>query len=168
MPILQRICHLHSCWFNVINAVFKSTTEKYHLFHHPVDNEGSLESYFPCCTIQRMSPYMTNALAEFKNNTIHCSFCSDSLLDFIGRLAKKYSYICLCARYDSEDCFIDECVEVVCCTYIFRVMEHDENKLQLTKESFINILNSCKIAARKKHKKRLCNKKHLRNWFVCK
>jgi hypothetical protein len=106
-----------------------------------------------------MPQYMTNVLAALKNNTIHCSICSDSVLYLIGGLAKKYSYVCLCARYDSEDCFIDDCIEVVCCSYIFRVLEHDENQLQLTKESSLIFL----IAARKKRKKRLCNKKYLGN-----
>jgi hypothetical protein len=79
--------------------------------------------------IQIMPQYMTTVLAVLKNNTIHYSFSSDSLLNFIGGLAKKYSYICLCTRYDSEDCFVGGCVEVVCCSYIFRAMEHDENQL---------------------------------------
>jgi hypothetical protein len=109
-----------------------------------------------------MPPYMSNVLAVSKNNTIQCSFCSESLLCFIGGMAMRDSYICLCARHDSlEDRFIDECMGVVCCSYIFHVMEHDKNKLQLTKENYINILDGCKLAARKKHKKRLCNKKYL-------
>lgn len=81
------------------------------------NNEDFLESNFPHCIIKRMPPYMSNVLAVSKNNTIQCSFCSESLLCFIGGMAMRDSYICLCARHDSlEDRFIDECMGVVCCS----------------------------------------------------
>jgi hypothetical protein len=56
-------------------------------------------------------------------------------------IGKDYCYIHLCVRYDSEESFIDEYIEVVCCSYIYRVIEHGENRLLLTKVSYMEILS---------------------------
>ncbi len=76
---------------------------------------------------------------------------------------KDNSYSHLRTLYDSEKSFIDECIEVVCCGYIYRIMEHGENRRSLSSEFYINILHSCKIAARSKHKKRIFDENYLGN-----
>jgi hypothetical protein len=88
--------------------------------------EISWESHFPLSVIQTMPPCMNNALAALNSNSIHCSFCADTLLDFIGGLAKDNCSISNYRRHDSEESFISECIEVVCCMLI---MEHGENPL---------------------------------------
>jgi hypothetical protein len=154
MQTLRRSCCLHSCWILIID-VSESPLQKYHLVDELDDSESSLESSFPHAIIERMPPYMSNVLAALKNKSILCSFCADTLLNYIGRLANDNCYSHLSALYVSEESFIDECIEVVCCGYIYRIMEHCENRQSLSSEVYINILHSCKIAARTKRKKRL-------------
>jgi len=48
------------------------------------DNEILWEFHFPQSVIQRMPPYMNNTVVALNSNSIHCSFCADILLDFIG------------------------------------------------------------------------------------
>ncbi len=43
--------------------------------------------------------------------------------------------------------------------FIKQIMDHGGNRLQLTRECYLDILCNCKINARKKHKKRKCNEK---------
>jgi hypothetical protein len=127
MQTLRRSCHLHSCWIIIVD-VSESPLQKYHLVHQLVDGKSSLESSFPHAISERMPPYISNVLAALKNKSIHCSFCADTLLNYIGRLAKDNCYSHLCALYDSEEFFIHECIEVVCCGCIYRIMEHGENR----------------------------------------
>jgi hypothetical protein len=44
---------------------------------------------------------------------------------------------------------------------IKKIMEHGENRLQLARESYLDILCRCKIIARKKHEKRQFDEKYL-------
>jgi hypothetical protein len=49
------------------------------------------------------------------------------------------------------------------CMLIKKIMEYGENWLQFARESYLDILCRCKIIARNKRKKRLCNEKYLGN-----
>jgi hypothetical protein len=56
-------------------------------------------------------------LEALNNNGIICSFSAEMILEHIGRMAKDYgsSYL-LAIMYDSKKAFIDNCIEVVCCS----------------------------------------------------
>jgi hypothetical protein len=53
-----------------------------------------------------MPPYMKSVLSALNNKSIHCSFCSEILLDHIGSLAMKHSHSQLLKMYDSEEYFL--------------------------------------------------------------
>ncbi|MFN9982046.1 MAG: hypothetical protein ACK53Y_19125, partial [bacterium] len=62
--------------------------------------------------------------AVLKNNSNRCSYCAETVLTAIGKLAVNSCYRMLLMRFDSEESFIDHCVEVVCCGCIGHVIKH--------------------------------------------
>jgi hypothetical protein len=56
---------------------------------------------------------MNNACAALKNNSIHPSYCAEAILTVIGKLAINSWYRMLLTRFDSEESFIDHCVEEI-------------------------------------------------------
>jgi hypothetical protein len=52
-------------------------------------------------------------LAALKNKTIRCSFCSETLLDYVGGLVDRFSTLCLVTMFESKEAFTEKCVEVV-------------------------------------------------------
>jgi hypothetical protein len=59
--------------------------------------------------------------------------------------------------------FMSECIEVIAACSLRKLMEHGENRRQLARESYLNILCRCKIIARKKCKKRQGHEKYFGN-----
>jgi hypothetical protein len=114
----RQSCRLHSSWMIVVDSS-RSATEEY-LFFHLDDcgiTEVSLFNVFPNAFIERIPPYMNTVITALHKNTIHCSFCSDSLYDYIGKILRDNSYPSLLAQKFSES-FEDQCIEVVRCSYI--------------------------------------------------
>lgn len=110
-----------------------------------------------------MPLFMNTTLATLNSNSIHCSFCAVTLLDFISGLVINICSISNHGRHDSAESFISECVEVVFCSIIQKIIEHGENRLQFGRESYLGILFRCKIVARNKRKKRQMDEKYLGN-----
>jgi hypothetical protein len=117
--------HLSSYWILVMDCT-GSALEKYHLVQLDGRNitENTVESSFPHCIIQRMPSYMNNILSAIKSKSLYCLFCYENILDYIGKMATKYSYSQLLQLYNSEDSFITECIELVYCHYIFFAFHH--------------------------------------------
>jgi len=155
MPI-RRSCRLHSCWFIVINVESESTAKKYHLIYDLVNSERSLEANFPNAIVQRirMPQYMSTVLEALNNKGIICSFCAETVLEHIGRVAMNYCTSHLLAMYDSKESFVDHLIEVVCCCYIYRTVNQGENRLELSRGRFTHLLDLCKKAAKKKRVRR--------------
>jgi hypothetical protein len=84
MPIRQS-CHLHSCWFIVVNVLCLLTAKNYHLVYEALNNNG-----------------------------IVCFFCAEIMLEHMGRITTNYCSSHLLAMYNSDEAFIDHCIEVVC------------------------------------------------------
>jgi hypothetical protein len=97
----------------------RSAVEEYLFFH--LDGCGVTEvglfNAFPNAFIKRIPPYMNTVITALHKNTIHCSFCTDSLYDYIGKILRDYSYQSLLAKHFTES-FEDWCIEVVQCCYI--------------------------------------------------
>jgi copper chaperone CopZ len=98
---------------------------------------------------------MNNACAALKNNSIRCSYCAKTVLTVIGNLSVNSSYSMLLTRFDSEESFIDHCVEEVYSGYVVKAAKHGENRLFSLKMDFLDFLNRCKTLAINMHKKRL-------------
>jgi hypothetical protein len=83
---------LSSYWILVVDRT-GSSLEKYHLVQLDGRNitENTVESSFPHCIIQRMPSYMNNILSAIKTKSLYCLFCYENLLDYIGKMAAKYS-----------------------------------------------------------------------------
>ena len=122
-PQRRRSSRLSSYWMLVADRT-GSAIEKYHLVQldGSIITENAVELSFPYYIIQRMPMYMNNALATMKSKSIYCTFCAD-LLNCIGRMATKCSYSQLMQLYDSEAFFITECIKLLYCRYIFKVLQ---------------------------------------------
>jgi hypothetical protein len=145
MPI-RRSCRLHSCWFIVINVESESTAKKYHLIMIWWIVNGHWR--------QRMPQYTSTVLEALNNKGIICSFCAETVLEHIERMATNYCTSHLLAMYDSKESFVDHLIEVVCCCYIHWTVNQGENRLELPRGRFTHLLDLCKKAAKKKRVKR--------------
>jgi hypothetical protein len=119
---------LSSYWILVADRT-GSALEKYHLVQLDGRNitENTVESSFPHCIIQRMPSYKNNILSAIKTKSLYCSFCYEYVLDYIGKMATKYSCSQLLQLFDSEESFIIECIELVYCCYIFFALQSHKN-----------------------------------------
>ncbi len=122
-PRRRRSSVLSSYWMLVADRT-GSAIEKYHLVQldGSIITENAVESSFPHSIIQRMPSYMNNALLAIKSKSLCCSFCAETLLDCIGRMATKYSYSQLLQLHESEEFFVTECIELVYCGYIYKAL----------------------------------------------
>jgi hypothetical protein len=143
----RRSSRQHSYWMLVADHT-GSALQRYHLVQLDGSSitENALESSFPHCILQRMPVYMNNASAAIKSKGIYCSFCRDNLLDWIGRMATKYSYSQLMQLYDFEESFVTEFIELVYCRYIFKalqILENDRSR-PMSRDHYYLILKRCK------------------------
>ena len=161
MPIIRRSCRLQSCWFIVINAAAESTAEKYLLIHLTVNEERILESYFYNAVVQQMPHCMDTVLAALKNRTIRCSFCNETLLDYIGDLANEFCLMHLSAMIESEEAFIEKCIEAVCSHYI--IICGAKGYFELSDGDIKYYLGICEKAAKRRRIKRRSDEIYLGN-----
>lgn len=153
MPNVRRSSRLNQHWLIVFDFS-ESATQRFQLVNGVFDTESSIQSSFPHAFVRRLPVYMFSVLAALKSNSIFCSFCADTLLTFIAKLARTVRSDLLCQRHTSEESFIDECIEIVCCGYIYQFCDHGKYRLRLRKEEYINLLKTCKMEALDKRKKR--------------
>jgi hypothetical protein len=115
-----------------------------------------VESSFPHSIIQRMPSCTNNALSAIKSKSLCCTFCAETLLDCIGRMATKYSYSQLLQLHDSEESFVTECVELVYCGYIYKALQSLENDASraMSRDKYYLILKKCKEDSKIKRMKR--------------
>jgi hypothetical protein len=144
MPNVRRSSRLNSHWLIVFDFS-ESATQRFQLVNGVFDTESSIQSSFPHAFVRRLPVYMFSVLAALKSNSIFCSFCADTLLTFIAKLARTFRSDLLCQRHTSEESFIDECIEIVCCGYIYQFCDHGKYRLRLRKEEYINLLKTCKM-----------------------
>jgi hypothetical protein len=161
MPIIRRSCRLQSCWFIVINAAAESTAEKYLLIHLTVNEERILESYFCNAVVQQMPHCMDTVLAALKNRTIRCSFCNETLLDYIGNLADDFCTMHLSAMFESKEAFIEKCIEAVCSHYI--ILCGAKGNFELALGDINYYLGVCEKAAKRRRIKRRSDEIYLGN-----
>jgi hypothetical protein len=161
MPIIRRSCRLQSCWFIVINAAAESTAEKYLLIHLTVNEERILESYFYNAVVQQMPHCMDTVLAALKNRTIRCSFCNETLLDYIGNLADDFCTMHLSAMFESKEAFIEKCIEAVCSHYI--ILCGAKGNFELALGDINYYLGVCEKAAKRRRIKRRSDEIYLGN-----
>jgi hypothetical protein len=72
---------------------------------------------------------MNDALEAISGKRISCSFCSESLLEAIGAMAEHSSYSELSEKFNSSDEFVDHCMEMLACKYIFREQHYQRNTI---------------------------------------
>jgi hypothetical protein len=160
MPHQRRSCRRHSTWI-IIFDFSDSASQKCHLVNGVYETDRALQSSFPNGFAKRMPIYMDSVLAALKSNSIRCSFCGDALWEFIAKIAWRVRWDILCQRHRCEESFFDECVEIVCCSYIARFVDYGKKKLYLSRDGYVYLLNECKMKARDKRKKRHCNENYL-------
>ncbi len=159
MPIIRRS---QSCWFIVINAAAESMAEKYLLIHCTANEERILESYFDnAVVVQQMPHFMDTVLAALKNRTIRCSFCNETLLDYIGDLANEFCLMHLSAMFESEEAFIEKCIEAVCSHYI--IICGAKGYFELSDGDIKYYLGICEKAAKRRRIKRRSDEMYLGN-----
>jgi len=159
MPIIRRS---QSCWFIVINAAAESMAEKYLLIHRTANEERILESYFDnAVVVQQMPHFMDTVLAALKNRTIRCSFCNETLLDYIGDLANEFCLMHLSAMFESEEAFIEKCIEAVCSHYI--ILCGAKGNFELALGDINYYLGVCEKAAKRRRIKRRSDEIYLGN-----
>ena len=151
---------LSSYWILVADHT-GSALEKYQLVQLDGRSitENTVESSFPHCIIRRMPSYMNNILSAIKTKSLYCSFCYENLLDYIGKMATKYSCSQLLQLFDSEESFITECIELVYCRYIFFALQSLKNDASRTMSSdeYSILLQKLKEDVKIKQMKRRCN-----------
>jgi len=153
MPNVRRSSCLTSQWLIVFDFS-DSATQRFHLVNGVFDTESSIQSSFLHAFVRRLPVYMFSVLAALKSNSIICSFCADALLSYIARLARTVRSDLFCQLHSSEEAFIDQCIEIVCCEYISRFVQHGKKRLWLRMDEYMCLLRTCKIQARYKRKKR--------------
>ncbi len=153
-------CHHRSYWVVVVNCA-ESAFQKYCLIQ--VDCSSITEDVFgytfPRFLIQKMPPYMNNILAAINSKSIYCSSCTNVLLDCIGNMAKRYCYNQLLQLYESEESFVDQCIEIVVHHYIVKSLyslEADKERF-LSREEYFLMLKGCKEHSTIKNKKQCCD-----------
>jgi len=145
MPILWRSCCFHSCWLIIIIVSELTSQQKYHITRDLYERSSLMQPTFPQhYIIQKLPPHMNNACAVLKNNSNRCSYCAETVLTAIGKLAVNSCYRMLLMRFDSEESFIDHCVEEIYYGYIVKVVEHGKNRL-LMKRDFLNFLDDARL-----------------------
>ena len=157
MPNVRRSSRLNSHWLIVFDFS-DSATQRFQLVNGVFDTESSIQSSFPHAFVRPLPAYMFLVLAALKSNRITCSFCADTISTYIARQARIDQFSQL---HSSEEAFIDQCVEIVCCEYCLKFNEHGEKRLQLRHDEYMNLLRTCKIQARYKRKKRHQEEKYL-------
>ena len=159
MPIIRRS---QSCWFIVINSAAESLAEKYLLIHRTANEERILESYFDnAVVVQQMPHFMDTVLAALKNRTIRCSFCNETLLDYIGNLADDFCTMHLSAMFESKEAFIEKCIEAVCSHYI--ILCGAKGNFELALGDINYYLGVCEKAAKRRRIKRRSDEMYLGN-----
>jgi len=153
MPILRRSSRLLSCWIIVFDFS-DSATKSYQLVHGVFETKSAIHSSFTHGFGKRMPTYMNPVLVALKNKSILCSFYADTLWKFIGGIARTVCYDGFCQRHNSEESFIDKCIEIVCCGYISKFVDHGKKALFLRIDGSVCLQNICKMEAREKRKKR--------------
>ncbi len=121
--------------------------------HNIIDMQPSFSQLY---IIQKLPSYMNNARAALKSNSIRCSFCAETVLTVIGKLAINSCYSLLC-RFDSEEAFIEHCVKEGCLLWIhWQGYQTWWKSSSFYEKRFhqISFLDRCKILAMKMCKKR--------------
>jgi hypothetical protein len=122
-----------------------------------------LEPYHHDSIVQEMPHCMDIILAALKNKTIRCSFCSETLLDYVGGLVDRFSTLCLVTMFESKEAFTEKCVEVVCSRYIFLSGAKGTFRLRLAGDNNNHILGLCERAAKRRQMKRRSDELNLGN-----
>jgi hypothetical protein len=106
---------------------------------------------------------MNNVLEAIDSNRIPCSFCSETILDGIGKMSDRHCYNEICAMFNSDEAFELYCIEMVPCRYIheaFGAMEHD-NRAILSMEHYGRMFLESKLISREKNSKRRLDERYL-------
>ena len=103
MPILRRSRRLQLCWLIIIDLSDLGSPQKYHVTQDLHERSSLTQLPFPQHYItQKLPPFMNNACAAFKNNSIRCSYCTKTVLSVIGNLSVNSSCSMLLTRFDTE------------------------------------------------------------------
>jgi hypothetical protein len=119
LPILRRSCHLKLRWLIIIDLSNLGSPQKYHITQALYERSSLTQlPYSQHYIAQQLPPYMNDACAALKNNSIQCSYCAKTVLTIIGILSVNSSYSMILTRFDSKESFIDHCVEEIYSRYI--------------------------------------------------
>jgi hypothetical protein len=98
MPILQRSCHLHSCWLIAINLSDSATPQKYHLTRDVYECSSLRQpSFSQNCIIQKLSDENYLGRSSFSDE-LHCSFHK-----FIAIIVSTLGYLPLRVDFNEEE-----------------------------------------------------------------
>jgi hypothetical protein len=106
---------------------------------------------------------MNNVLEAIDSNLISCSFCSETLLDCIGKMLDRHCYNKMCEMLNSDEAFELYCIEMVSCQYIqeaFGAMEHD-NRAILCMDHYGRMFLESKVISWEKNSKRRLDERYL-------
>jgi hypothetical protein len=118
---------------------------------------AQLPEVLPNHLVKKMPIYMNNILAAVSHQNIQCSFCLEAVLNYVGNLAQIYDYTLLEQMHDSEESFVEGCIECVSGCYIQKSLESFKevgNMGTISRKKFCNILKQCKERAKEKRSKR--------------
>jgi hypothetical protein len=141
----------HSYWI-ILQVVSDSPGQRGQKYHLQYINCSLLlvepiEYYYPFHSCHKLPAVMNDALEAISGKCISCSFCSESLLEAIGAMAEHSSYSELSEKFNSSDEFVDHCMEMLACKYIFRaakVLQHCNSRAALSKEIYLEMFRQCK------------------------
>jgi hypothetical protein len=141
----------HSYWI-IVHVVSDSPGQRRQKYHLQYINCSLLlvepiEYYYPFYLCHKLPAVMNDALEAISGKRISCSFCSESLLEAIGAMAEHSSYSKLSEKFNSSDEFVDHCMEMLACKYIYRavkVLQHCNCRATISKENHLEMFHQCK------------------------
>ncbi len=112
--------YLYSYWIILQDVAISPAVQRYHLqyidcFRIRVEPIEASYPYFIC---RKLPAVMNNVLEAIDSNHIPCPFCSETILDAIGKMSDRHCYNEMCAMFNSDEAFEFYCIKMVSCQYI--------------------------------------------------
>jgi hypothetical protein len=161
----RRRGHLYSYWIVLADVTISPSVQRYRLQYIDCSRilVEPIELAYPYFICRKLPAVMNNVLVAIDSNHISCSFCSETILDVIGKMSDALCYNEMCALFNSDEAFELYCIEMVSCRYIheaFGAMEHD-NRAILSMEHYGRMFLESKLISREKNSKRRLDERYL-------
>lgn len=162
MMLTRRSHHLQSFWIILEDA---STPRRYCLQY--IDSSRirveAIQHSYPSSICHKLPAYMNNALEAIISNSISCSFCSESLLQCIGNMARYDYHDEMLQMFNSKEAFELHCIEMITCYYIYKskqVLRCDSRAIY-SMEKYVELFLESKLRSREINAKRRLDEQYL-------